>query len=121
MRKVAVLLFVAFASAVMFAQDAVPGEMLSRTIFVKYGDEGGTAFAVDYKGKIYLVTARHVVANIPNKNATIQIYQENQWKDYHIVKTIYPSSDDVDIAVLETEEKVPARKTLRKCSLTEST
>jgi hypothetical protein len=89
------------------AQDAVPTEILQRTIFIKAGSEAGTAFAVDYQGKMYLVTARHVVTGLPTtSNATIQAWQEEQWKDYHTVKTIFPSSSDVDIAVFETDEKV---------------
>ena len=86
--------------------------MLERTIFIKAGSEAGTAFAVDYKGKMYLVTARHVVTGIPMKDATIQIRQEEMWKDYHTVRTIFPSSSDVDIAVLETDEKVAAPFTI---------
>jgi hypothetical protein len=92
--------------SVAIAQDAVPTEILQRTIFIKAGNEEGTAFAVDYLGKMYLVTARHVVTGLPESNATIQVWKEGQWKDYHTVKTIFPASGDVDIAVFETEEKV---------------
>jgi S1-C subfamily serine protease len=108
MRNLNLIAFVVFVSlsSQVLAQDAVPTEMLDRTIFIKAGNEAGTAFAVDYKGKMYLVTARHVIAGLSTQNATIQIHQEEQWKDYHTVKTIFPSSSDVDIAVLETEEKV---------------
>jgi hypothetical protein len=52
-------------SAVL-AQDAVPTEMLLRTFFIKVGNVTGTAFTIDYKGykgKLYLVTARHVAAD----------------------------------------------------------
>jgi hypothetical protein len=55
---------------------------------------------------MYLVTARHVVSGLPKENATIQIRQENQWRNYRTVKTIFPSSSDVDIAIFETEEKI---------------
>jgi len=34
--------------SVTFAQDAVPGEILGRTVFIKAGNEGGTAFSIDY-------------------------------------------------------------------------
>jgi S1-C subfamily serine protease len=88
------------------AQDAVPLEMLQRTVFIKAGPEAGTAFAVDYRGKMYVITARHVVAGVPTHNAIIQVWQKDQWKEYTTVKTIFPSSDDVDIAIFETNEKV---------------
>jgi hypothetical protein len=94
-------------SSALVAQDAVPTEILQRTIFIKAGTEAGTAFTVDYAGKMYLVTARHVIAGLPAQGAVIQILQENQWKDYHTVRTLYPASNDVDIAVFETNEKVP--------------
>jgi hypothetical protein len=37
------------------AQDAVPAEILARTIFIKVGTEAGTAFTIDYQGTLYLV------------------------------------------------------------------
>jgi hypothetical protein len=88
------------------AQDAVPAEILGRTQFIKVGNEGGTAFELDYNGKVYLVTARHVVSGVPERNAVIQVRHDNIWQDYHTVKTLYPPSKDVDIAVFETDEKV---------------
>ena len=88
------------------AQDAVPTEILQRTLLIKVGNEGGTAFSIDYRGDLYLVTARHVVAELPAGRTTIQIWQSGQWKDLSIVRTTFPASADVDIAVLSTEEKV---------------
>ncbi len=44
--------------------DAVPVEILQRTLFIRIGNEAGTAFKVDYQGKIYFVTARHLAAGI---------------------------------------------------------
>ncbi|HKW17077.1 MAG TPA: serine protease [Terriglobales bacterium] len=99
-----VLFFVAVSTA--FGQDAVPGEILGRTHMIKVGDEAGTAFNVDYNGKLYLVTARHVVGTLQTHDAKIQIMQSGEWKDYHIARVLFPESDEVDIAVLETDEKV---------------
>ncbi len=48
------------------AQDAVPSDILNRTFLIKAGNEGGTAFAVDYESKLYIVTAKHVVAGLPH-------------------------------------------------------
>ena len=87
-------------------QDAVPGEMLGRTLPIKVGDTYGTAFALDYGGKLYIVTARHVVAGLPPGKATIQVRKSNNWIDINTVKTLFPKSDAVDIAVFETDEKV---------------
>jgi S1-C subfamily serine protease len=107
-RKLVLVTFLSlFSIAVQcFAQDAVPTEILLRTQFIKGPSEEGTAFTVDYKGKVYIVTARHVVAGVPMQNATIQEWRDGEWKDYRTVKTIYPSSSDVDIAIFETTETV---------------
>lgn len=94
-----------FPASTARTQDAVPTEILSRTLFIQVGNERGTAFTVDYRGKIYLVTARHVAAAAPVANAVIQINKAGQWEDYQTVRTLYPSSSDVDIAVFETSEK----------------
>lgn len=87
-------------------QDAVPNEILARTFFVRAG-EAGTAFAVDHGGKVYLVTARHVAAGLPTKGATIQVWQKDHWSDYHTIRTLFPPSANVDIAVFETNERIP--------------
>jgi hypothetical protein len=81
--------------------------MLQRTLFIKAGREVGTAFTIDYQGNLYLVTAKHVVVGLPGSNATIQIRRGSKWEDVHTVKTLFPPSDDVDIAVFETNENVP--------------
>jgi len=88
------------------AQDAVPGDILSRTLMIKAGSEYGTAFSIDYQGELYIVTARHVVTGLPQGRATIQVLRSGQWVDVHTVKTLFPASSDVDIAVFETGEKI---------------
>jgi len=88
------------------AQDAVPHEILERTLFIRAGNEGGTAFKLDYQGKVYLVTARHVVAGLPSSAAVVKVWRTDKWVDFKTVKTFFPPSNDVDIAVLETDEKV---------------
>lgn len=100
------VLTLSFVPAVI-GQDAVPGEILQRTLFIKAGNEYGTAFSIDDNGKLYLATAKHVVTGLGTSNATIQIGQSGTWKDYQIPKILFPPSEDVDIAVLETTEKVP--------------
>lgn len=108
MSRIAVLttaVWLCFVSAAV-AQDAVPTEIMTRTIFIKIGNETGTAFTIDSQGKLYLVTARHLVSGLPETNAIIQVRRAAKWEDLHTVKTLLPSSKDVDIAVFETDEKV---------------
>ena len=86
------------------AQDVVPAEILQRTMLIKVGSVEGTAFSIDYEGKLYLVTAKHVVSGLAESNATIQMRRGDRWKEVHTVKTLFPTSSDVDIAVFETSE-----------------
>jgi hypothetical protein len=102
----------AFTFSILFmlsalAQDAVPGEILGRTFMIHAGNEQATCFTLDYQGKLFLVTARHVVAGMPTDGAVIQLRQNGEWKDLHVSKILFPSSDDVDIAVLKTDQTIP--------------
>jgi Trypsin-like peptidase domain len=98
----------------LVAQDAVPSEILQRTVFIQVENKvgvkieysRGTAFMIDHQDKLYLVTAKHVIAKLPIGKATLQWWRSNKWEDLQIVKTLFPASADVDIAVMETEEKV---------------
>jgi hypothetical protein len=103
------------------AQDAVPLEILSRTLFIKQkgSDGGGSAFRIEYKGKIYLVTARHVVEGVAESGAVIEIRHSEKWEDYHTVKTLYPPSPNVDIAVFETYETSAQPFTIEPAGMSE--
>jgi S1-C subfamily serine protease len=94
-------------AVIVAAQDALPGEILGRTHMIKVGDTQGTGFGVEYKGKLYFVTARHVVAGLPPADAVIEVMKAGRWTKVHTIKTLFPRSSDVDIAVFETDEKIP--------------
>jgi S1-C subfamily serine protease len=103
------LRFVAWLSVAMtaVAQDGVPGEILGRTHMIKVGDTQGTGFGIEHKGKLYFVTARHVVAGLAASDAVIEVMKAGTWQKVHTIRTLFPSSPDVDIAVFETDEKIP--------------
>jgi S1-C subfamily serine protease len=86
------------------AQDAVPTEMLQRTLPIQAADTGGTGFFTDYQGKLYLLTARHVVAGLPLCRPELRLWYADKWNDFKPTRILYPSSALVDIAVLETNE-----------------
>jgi len=107
MRKAITFIVVCFSFvSAMYSQDAVPVEMLMRTILINNGTKYGTAFKIDYQGRIYLVTAKHMVEGLPITKAKLQMWKENGWQDLPTVRTFFPKSNDVDIAVLETDEKI---------------
>ena len=86
------------------AQDGVPIEMLDRTLLIRHDDIVGTAFEIERHHKKYLVTARHVVAGLPETNAALQVMRYDKWTDYRTIRTLFPKSPSVDIAVFETGE-----------------
>ena len=89
-----IVLFTAFVwlclTSTILAWDSLPAEILNRTLFIKVGDVTGTAFAIDYKGKLYFVTARHVVAKSPKSNAIIQVRLSDKWINLQTIKTLFP-------------------------------
>jgi S1-C subfamily serine protease len=110
MRKIIILAVVCLSLVgVVCAQDAVPTEIMQRTFLIRNDAAStyGTAFLVDHKGIAYLVTARHMVEGLPVTKATIGVWQDNTWKSMQTVKTLFPKSDEVDIAVLKLDQKVP--------------
>jgi hypothetical protein len=97
----------AIGTTPLIAQDAVPTEMLERTLLIRGKHEQGTAFLIDHKGKTYLVTARHLTTGLPREHPTIQIREKGEWKTVSLVKLIFPESNDVDIAVFVTGDDAP--------------
>lgn len=95
--------------AVCVAQDAVPTEILQRTFLIKNdaASKYGTGFLLDHKGTAYLVTARHMVEKLPVNKAVLGVWKDNTWKSLQTIKTLFPKSDQVDIAVLKLDEKLP--------------
>ena len=109
LRSIATVMLAALSIACyLTAQDAVPNEIIRRTFIIKTSDGNsfGTAFAMDYKNKLYIVTARHVAAGYPETNAMVQIRRDNMWQTVHTVRILHPPSNDVDIAIFETEQVV---------------
>ena len=83
--------------------ESIGGEMLTnnvaqRTFMIRYGDSGGTAFAVDWKSRQYLVTAKHVTEGISGTDQ-IRILHDEQWKTLD-VKVVGIAAGDVDVTVL---------------------
>ena len=76
----------------------IPNNVFSRAFFIKWGNDYGTAFTIDYMSKQYLVTAKHVVKGITS-GQKIEIYHEKHWKPYP-VEVVGLGTGDIDIAVL---------------------
>jgi S1-C subfamily serine protease len=73
----------------------LPMEVVDRTFRIATNESEGTAFAFDFQGRQYLVTAKHVVKEIEAKG-TIEIFHDDQWKPLP-VRLVGHSESDVSV------------------------
>lgn len=76
----------------------ITANVIQRTFHVRYGELTGTAFSIDYNGRQYIVTARHVVDGIKTGD-TVLIHHEKEWQNV-LVSVVGIGENDVDITVL---------------------
>lgn len=92
---------------------APPAHMFDRTVPIRVGQEYGTAFVIDYKGRQYIITAKHLVKNLPRKNATIQVFGESPVDRPKKFESIDASDSTIHVygntAVLTTVERTSAQ------------
>ena len=87
-------------------QFELPNETFERTIFIRHGGDEATAFKFDQGGRIYLVTTRHFTKNLPVGKSVLRRWHNQVWGDLPVIRTFFPSDENVDLAILETEEKI---------------
>jgi hypothetical protein len=87
------------------AQYELPNEVFARTLPIRSGNEMATAFKFDHGGRIYLVTTRHLGKTLPLRNAVVQVWH-GSWIDLQTSQTLLPASKEVDLAILETDERI---------------
>lgn len=105
-QKRSLLLFVLASLTWAHGQHEVPEEIFHRTLLIRSGKEQATAFKFDQGGRIYLVTTRHLGKNLPLNSAVVQVWHDQAWNDLPTVRTFFPASNDVDLAILETGERI---------------
>jgi len=106
-RKLLLLLFGLVSLNLARAQYELPDEIFHRTLLMRNGDELSTGFKFDQGNRVYLVTARHFAKNLPLRNAVVQVWHGN-WIDLPTVRTLFPASKDVDLAIFETDQTIEA-------------
>ncbi len=104
--KRSLLLFVLASWTWAHAQHELPNEIFQRTLLIRSGNEQATALKVDEGGRIYLVTTRRLGSHLPLNRAVVQVWQNHAWSDLQTVRTIFPASQDVDLAIFETSEQI---------------
>lgn len=82
-----------------FAQtEAVTSNVLQRVFMIKYGDNVGTGFTIDVDNKQYLISAKHLLANL-SESDQIEVFHDSQWKSLKVSR-IDLENPRVDIIVL---------------------
>jgi len=75
-----------------------------RVLRIEVGREAGTAFTIDVDKRQYLITAKHVIADVPAEvdETTIRVTKARQRVDVHV--KILRCADPIDIAVLVPDQ-----------------
>ena len=76
----------------------ITSNVLQRIFRIKYGDRIGTCFTIDEGNQRYLITAKHIVENIADRD-TVEIYYNGNWANLK-TNLIGHGSGDTDISVL---------------------
>jgi hypothetical protein len=104
--EILLLLIVLVPFKTAHAQYELPDEVFRRTIFIRSGNAEATAFRFDQAGRIYLVTTGHFGKSLPLTNAVVQVWHNQAWNDLRTVRTLFPANKEVDLAILETDERI---------------
>jgi S1-C subfamily serine protease len=113
--KASSLIFLALGAGIMPRRAQVTGNVLARVFQVRFQGKLGTAFVVDYEGRLYLVTANHVVEN-GGDDATIDIHgnADSGWHALEVSILHGKAQGCADVAVLmpqamqiESAEPIP--------------
>lgn len=86
------------------AQSQITSNVFRRVLLIETAPNSfGTSFTIDVDGRQYLITAKHVVAKVPDDGA-IRIYRDDKWVSTHV--KILRAQDPIDIAVLIPPEQI---------------
>lgn len=81
----------------------ITSNVIHRVFRIKYGQEAGTAFSIDLDGRQYLVTAKHLLAQLLGKDH-IEIFASGKWSKLPVV--LVGHAADADISVLATDRRL---------------
>lgn len=76
----------------------VTANILRRTFRIRYNGNTGTCFTIDFQGRRYLVTARHIVDSIRN-DTFVNISHKREWLSLR-VQLVGHGAGNIDVTVL---------------------
>ena len=82
----------------------VSSNVLTRTLFMRQGQNLGTGFTLDLESGHFLITAKHVLEQ-PETTQSIEVFHENQWRAVQ-VEPITVSDKDFDGIALKPRGRI---------------
>jgi Trypsin-like peptidase domain len=83
----------------------VNANVLTRVFQIKAGGKFGTAFTIEVHERLYLVTAKQVVEELPEMSARVLVTRQATHKEL-IVNVLRPNEPATDVAVLTSAEYI---------------
>lgn len=70
--------------------------VFSRIFHIKFGTNIGTCFTIDFEGKQYFVTAKHVIENLID-NDIVELFYQNKWQKIEVNLIGHSKVSDVSV------------------------
>jgi S1-C subfamily serine protease len=74
----------------------VVSQIIRRVFYVKYGEQTGTIFSIDYEGRQYLVSAKHIFEGAGGE-FDLEIFHDNGWKRLSVKLTGHSQLGDISV------------------------
>jgi hypothetical protein len=92
----------------------ITSNVIQRTFHINYLGSSGTCFTVDIDNKQYLITAKHIVSKIHDKDV-IKLFHEGSWKDLNVY-LVGHGHGEIDISVLKADIQLSPTHSLEPTS-----
>jgi hypothetical protein len=86
--------------------DMITSNAIQRTFFIKLGDSTATCFAIDFEGKQYMVTAKHVFQEGYSPDA-IGIFHDGEFKTVPVRVVGHSADSSIDVSVFALDFIIP--------------
>lgn len=106
MKKILITSFLlTFITGINMAQDYLTSEIITKVVNIKVGSSGGSSFIINHSGDNYLITAKHVLGKVKDKQKLIfEFYQDSLWKKIEGTVLLH-DNPKIDIAVIDLHDK----------------
>ncbi|MFH4965675.1 serine protease [Gaetbulibacter sp. M235] len=74
----------------------ITANVIARTYHIKYKNGTGTCFTIDFEGKQYFVTAKHVIENLKN-GEIVELFYKKKWQKVQVKLTGHSKYSDVSV------------------------